>query len=162
MVRFLISYAEQNVLLLPGRIPGYRHSDIKLLPSSISKRGIWKVYHSAAEEKADVHVVAYTTFCHLWRALLPSFIIMKPMTDLCWTCYQNSAAILRATNSSEASKSNTIREAEEHVRIVQVDRSFYKSTNDACCENVIAFFTVSGEFQPPALSSTIPPNNNNI
>lgn len=32
VVRFLISYAEQNALLLPGRIPGYSRSDIKLLP----------------------------------------------------------------------------------------------------------------------------------
>ena len=145
-----------------SRIPGYSRSNIKLLPSSVSKRGTWKVYHSAAEENADVHTVAYTTFCRLWRTLLPSVIIMKPMTDLCWTCHQNSAAILRAANSLEASKSNTIREAEKHLRIVQVERSFYKSTNNACRESVKALFTVNGEFQPPALSSTISPNTNNI
>ena len=34
---------------LLGRIPGYSHSDIKLLPSSISKRSIWKTYHSTAK-----------------------------------------------------------------------------------------------------------------
>ena len=100
VVRFLLSYAEQNALLLPGRVPGYSRSDIKLLPSSVSKRGIWKTYHSAAEENQDVHAVAYTTFCRLWRSLLPSVIIMKPMTDLCWTCHQNSTAILRAANCS--------------------------------------------------------------
>ena len=68
---------------------------IKLLPSSVSKRGIWKVYHSAAEGNADVRAVAYATFCRSWRTLLP------PMTDLCWT---NSTAIILAENSSEATK----------------------------------------------------------
>ena len=38
-----LSNAEQNALL-PGRVPGYSHSDIKLLPSSVSKRVIWKTY----------------------------------------------------------------------------------------------------------------------
>ena len=117
VVRFLLSYAEQNALL-PGRVPGYSRTDIKLLPSSVSKRGIWKTYHSAAEEEEAIHAVAYTTFCRLWRSLLPSVIIMKPMTDLCWTCHQNSTAILRAVNSSEENKSSTIKAAEEHLRIV--------------------------------------------
>ena len=43
VVRFLFSYAEQHALLLPGRIPGYIRDDLKLLPSSVSKRAVWKV-----------------------------------------------------------------------------------------------------------------------
>ena len=155
VVRFLLSYAEQNGLLLPGRVPGYSRSDVKLLPSSVSKRGIWKTYCTAAEEKVDIHTVAYTTFCRLWRSLLPSVIIMKPMTDLCWMCHQNSTAILRAANSSDSSKSTTLRKAEEHLRLVQVERSFYKTTCDKCRESVRSFFTNNGEFQPPPLSSNI-------
>ena len=161
VVRFLLNYAEQNALL-PGIVPGYSRSDIKLLPSSVLKRGIWKTYHSAADEESSIHAVAFTTFCHLWRSLLPSVIIMKPMTDLCWTCHQNSIAILRAANCSEANKSITIKEAEEHLHIVQIERSFCKSTCDACRESVRAHFTVNGEFTPPALSSNITPNTNDI
>ena len=44
VVRFLLTYSEQHALLLPGRIPAYSRSDIKLLPSSVSKRAIWKMY----------------------------------------------------------------------------------------------------------------------
>jgi len=40
IVWFLHSYAEQNALLLPGRIPGYTHTDIQLLPLSESKRAV--------------------------------------------------------------------------------------------------------------------------
>ena len=49
VVRFLLNYAEQNALLLPGRVLGYSQSDLKLLPSSVSKRQIWKVYKEAAK-----------------------------------------------------------------------------------------------------------------
>ena len=36
--QFLKSYTEENAILLPGRIPGYKRDDIKLLPSSCSKK----------------------------------------------------------------------------------------------------------------------------
>lgn len=110
-------------------------------------------------EKGDIHAVAYTIFCCLWRLLLPSVIIMKPMTDLCWTCHQNSTAILRAANSSEMSKSTNLAEAEKHLRIVQIERSFYKTT---CRETIRSYFTIDGEFQLPLLSSRITPNSNDF
>lgn len=100
IVVFLNNYVEQNGLLLPGRVPGDSRSDIKLLPSSVSKRGIWKCYRSAMVE-VQSRAAAYRTFCRLWQQLLPSIVLMKPMFDLCWTCQQNSTAILRASNSPE-------------------------------------------------------------
>ena len=83
VVRFLLNYTEENGLLLPGRVPGYRRTDIKLLPSSLSKRRIWQVYHTAAEEDNHIQSVAYSTFCKFWATLVPSLVIMKPMSDLC-------------------------------------------------------------------------------
>ena len=94
VIRFLLNYTQQHRVLLPGRVPGYSRDDIKLIPSSVSKRGIWKVYHEAAQKADSIHAVAYTTFCLLWRKQLPQVRLMKPMTDLCWTCQQNSTAIL--------------------------------------------------------------------
>jgi len=38
IINFLQSYTEQHAILLPGRIPGYKRDDIKLLPSSNSKK----------------------------------------------------------------------------------------------------------------------------
>ena len=132
VVRFLLYYTEQNALLLPGRVPGYSHTDIKLLPSSVSKRGIQRVYYAAAEEDGTVYTVAYSTFCKLWKTLVPSVVIMKSMSDLCWQCHQNSAALLRAANRPEEEKTITIREAQEHLRVVQLERSYYKTTCDEC------------------------------
>ena len=153
VVRFLLSYTEQHGLLLLGRVPGYSRDDIKLLPSSISKRGIWNVYTEAASGDDSVHVVAYSTFCQLWRKLLPSIWLMKPMTDLCWTCQRNSTAILRAANCPDGAKSSVIEEAQEHLRVVQCERSFYKTTCDDCKHDIRDYFTEDGIFQPSPLAS---------
>ena len=38
VIKFIENYAEQNAILLPGRIPAYKRDDMKLLPSSTSKK----------------------------------------------------------------------------------------------------------------------------
>ena len=38
VVRFLQAYSEDNAILLPGRIPGYKRDDIQLLPSNTTKK----------------------------------------------------------------------------------------------------------------------------
>lgn len=166
VLKFLYNHAEQNGLLLPGRVPGYSRSDIKLLPSSKSKRAIWHLYKAAAESEAVevcVRSVAYTTFCQLWRTLAPSIIVMKPMTDLCWQCQQNSTAIMRSANCPESEKSDLIRAAEEHLHDVHVERTFYTTVCKECQESVKAHFTTNGgSFEPPPLSSDIPPNSTPI
>lgn len=161
-VRFLHSYAEQNALLLPGRVPGYNRTDIKLLPSSVSKRAVWRIYQEAAGAVNTIHSVAYTTFCYLWRTLVPSIVVMKPRSDLCWQCQQNSAAILRTANASEVEKSSTIGDALEHLRIVKLERANYKSTCESCKESVRSHFTIDGKFSPPPPLSRTPPNSNKI
>lgn len=76
-------------------------------------------------------------------------IVMKPRSDLCWQCQQNSAAIVRMANGSEAEKTATISDALEHLRVVKMERAQYKSTCDECKESVWAHFTTNGEFTPP-------------
>ncbi len=78
VVRFLVHYTELHGLLLPGRVPGYSRFDLKLLPSSATKRLIWTQYHQSANDDNDVHAVEYSTFCRLWRTLLPQVLIMEP------------------------------------------------------------------------------------
>ena len=162
IVRFLLNYSDQHGLLLPGRIPGYSRSDIKLLPSSLSKRSLWRVYHQSADSAEDVHAVAYSTFCILWQSLLPAIIIMKPMTDLCWECQRNSAAILRAANFPVSEKSATIKTAEEHLRIVQMERSFYKSISDECRQAIKDHFSLNGSFTPPPPNAKVAANSSPI
>ena len=38
IVKFLQQFAEQHAILLPGRVPNHKRDDVKLLPSSNSKK----------------------------------------------------------------------------------------------------------------------------
>ena len=69
-VRYILQYAEDHAILLPGRIPRYKRDDFQLLPSSITKREVWHLYHSAASTGADTKAVGYSLFCALWRKLI--------------------------------------------------------------------------------------------
>ena len=46
---FILKYIEENGVLLPGRIPGYKNDEIKLLSSCESKMGVWKCYSKSCE-----------------------------------------------------------------------------------------------------------------
>lgn len=93
---------------------------------------------------------------------MPSIIVMKPRSDLCWKCQENSTAIMRCSNGSEAEKTSTISEALEHLRIVKMERTYYKSICDECKASIEDHFTTDGKFSPPPLSSNTPHNSNKI
>ena len=58
IVQFITNFAEQHAILLPGRIPGYKRDDFKLLPSSITK----KVSH--------VSMIEYIQYSNIFTHLL--------------------------------------------------------------------------------------------
>ena len=70
----------------------------------ISLQSVWVDYKLACDE-IGLRAVAYNTFCTLWRQLVPHITVTKPKTDLCWSCSQNSAAIMRAANTPAENKS---------------------------------------------------------
>ena len=67
-VRYILQYAEDHAILLPGRIPRYKRDDFQLLPSSITKREVWHLYHSAASTGADTKAVGYSLLRSLEEA----------------------------------------------------------------------------------------------
>ena len=44
VVNFITTYAEAHAILLPGQIPGYKRSDLQLLPSTATKHNVWLLY----------------------------------------------------------------------------------------------------------------------
>ena len=112
VVRFILQYAEDNAILLPGRIPGYKRDDLQLLPSSTTKRQVWETYHQSSLAAPDVQGVCYSLFCDLWNQLTPQVAVTRPMSDLCWVCQQNSNLIMRAHNRPVEEKS------EVHVHVI--------------------------------------------
>ena len=106
VVEFLHTFSEANAILLPGRIPGYKRTDVQLLPSSTTKRQVWQQYYTSLRTLGSTYrEVGYSTFCTIWRRVVPQIMVTKPMSDLCWICQSNSTAIMRASNQPEEHKS---------------------------------------------------------
>ena len=103
VVKFIKNVAEEQALLLPGRVPGFKRIDVKLLPSNLTKHGLWKTYFDICTSTGQVSV-GYSKFCDLWNQLCPFILIMQPATDLCWTCQKNNSQVNKSANLPEAEK----------------------------------------------------------
>lgn len=100
---FLTNYAEDNGILLPGRIPGFKRSDLVLLPTSNTKKSIWQCYVKSCGTLTFL-LASYRSFCRVWQKHMPHIVITTPKSDLCWTCQQNSMNITAAANKTEQEK----------------------------------------------------------
>ena len=70
--------------------------------------------------------------------------------------------IQRSGNLSEEEKSAAVVSVQEHLRVVQVERSFYTGSCEECFRSIRAYFQNQASFSPPPPSSLIPPNSNPI
>ena len=125
--KFISNYAEEHALVLPGRVPGFKRTDVRLLPSQMSKASVWRVYSTVMEAQSK-SPVGYSKFVDLWNQLIPHIVIMRPMSDLWFTCQHNNSQIVRSANLPESLKSACVRAQEEHLARENGERSFYKST----------------------------------
>ena len=116
VVKFIKDVAEEQALLLPRRVPGFKRIDVKLLPSNLTKHSLWKTYFNICMSTGQVSV-GYSKFCDLWNQLCPFILIMRPATDLCWTCQKNNSQINKSANLPEAEKVDVVRKQEEHLRL---------------------------------------------
>ena len=135
---FLSNYVEENAVLLPGRIPGYKSDNIKLLSSSETKMNVWRAFQTACQT-ANKQAVSYSKFIELWEQFHPDVVVAKPMTDLCFTCQQNTSKLLRSANLPESEKSACVQSQQEHLNCVQTERELYR---DVCKEAKSTFEAV--------------------
>ena len=89
VVKFILNVAEEQVLILPGRVPGFKRTDVRLLPSALTKHRLWMNYTGICTSQGQ-QSVGYSKFCNLWTQLCPFILIMCSATDLCWTCQKNN------------------------------------------------------------------------
>lgn len=124
---FLSNYVhvDENVVLLPGRIPGYKNDNIKLLSSCDTKMSVWKTFKRACED-SNKQAVCYTKFIELWKQFHPNVAVPKPITDLCFICQQNTSKLLQAANLPEAEKPECIQAQQQHLNSVQSERELYR------------------------------------
>ena len=135
VISFLDNYTEEHAVAIPGRVPGFKRSDIRLLPSSATKASIHRLYEQSAE-RAGLPVVSYAKFVDMWNKLRPHKRITKPMTDLCHTCQKNNTKIYRSANLPDEEKTEIVREQERHLLNAERERSLYKNACNESKENI--------------------------
>ena len=90
--------------------------------------GIWPLYYhryvSACEEVT--RAISEQSFRRLWRQLCPDVLVMRPMFDLCFTCQQNNALILKSANHPDIEKSARLQNAVTHLEQVERERDIYR------------------------------------
>jgi hypothetical protein len=64
--------------------------------------------------------------------LLPHISSTKPRTDLSWQCQRNNYQIFRSANLPEAVKSVKLKKQEQHLLLVQSERSVYQKMVADC------------------------------
>jgi len=102
VVKFIKNVEEEQALLFPSHVPGFKRIDMKLLhvPSNLPKHSLWKK-HSDISTSTGQALVAYSKFCDLWNQLCLFILVMRPATDLCWTCQKNNTQINKSANLPE-------------------------------------------------------------
>lgn len=103
ITKYLNNYAEEHAVLLPGRIPGFKRSDLQLLPTQTTKRSVWMSYVKSCAT-LTFRLASYRTFCRVWLKYKPVIVITTPKSDLCWTCQKNTMAISASMNKSPSEK----------------------------------------------------------
>ena len=120
-----LQYVKDNIVILPGCIPGLKSANVRVLSSSESKMSVWWVYHSTCEV-SNKQGVSYGKFIQLWQDFFPDVVVAKPMTDFCFMCQQNTTKLQHAANLSDIEKSECIAAHQEHLNSAKAERGFYK------------------------------------
>jgi hypothetical protein len=119
VVNFISNYADANCIILPGRHPGHKRFDVKLLPSQIAKSEVHRMYQAAMTE-AGQRAIKISAFRQLWKQLLPHIVPTKPMT-----CQKNNYSVYRSSNLPECVKSAKLKKQELHLVSASKARGFY-------------------------------------
>ena len=120
---------------MPGRVPGCKNDDIKLLPSGESKKGVWKCYNKSCDD-ADKNSSSYSKFVELWNDLFPDVVVAKLMTGLCAACQENTTKLQHAANLYEEEKSNCVKLHQEHLDQAKAGRECYRKACKLAKDNL--------------------------
>ena len=123
---FIDNYVEENAIVLPGRFPGFKSEEIRLLSSLETKMSVWRE-HKKTCGVLNERAVSYKKFLQLWDEFYPDVVNSKPMMDLCLTCQRNTTKLQRAASLSDEGKSDCVKAHQEHLDIAQSKRECYRN-----------------------------------
>ncbi|PSN31946.1 hypothetical protein C0J52_21414 [Blattella germanica] len=143
-VNFIHNYSEVNALVLPGRIPTKRRTDLILLPTNMTKIYIHTLYEDSCIS-SDKVPVTLSSWYKIWQTFCSNISIQKPKTDLCTICQQNQSAIGKLATMDEDEKELLFQRSSDHLKHVKVERAAYKDSIEKC----LAVGTESGTVVVP-------------
>ena len=82
VVTFIQNFADCHAMPLPGRMPNMKDYSVMMLPSDMTKSGIWKNYVESCAQ-SGIRAVGLTKFKCVWALYLPYISVMKISSDLC-------------------------------------------------------------------------------
>jgi len=139
---FIQNFAENNALAMPGRLCNYKNADLKLLPSSMTKKYVYDLYCAAhTHEHATVAELPVHTSCEpmslrlwyiTWNDLCRNVVAQLPRSDLCALCQQNQTTVGKMRNLDEDKKLDLIGKCQEHLVTVQKERELYSTLITSC------------------------------
>ena len=128
---FIDNYVEENAIVLPGRFPGFKSEEIRLLSSLETKMSVWRE-HKKTCGVLNERAVSYKKFLQLWDEFYPDVVISKAMMDLCLMCQRSVTKLQRAANLSDEEKSDCVKAHQEHLDIAQSKRECYRNPGKEC------------------------------
>jgi len=113
---FIQNFAQNNALVMPGRMTNYKNPDLKLLPSSMTKKYVFDLYVAAIKETAE-EPISLRLWYDTWNELCQNVVVQLPRSDLCALCHQNQMSVSKMRNLDEEKKLSLIQKCQEHLLI---------------------------------------------
>ncbi|KAK3082426.1 hypothetical protein FSP39_014609 [Pinctada imbricata] len=122
IVKFIVSYADDEGLPLPA-VPHANDGDAPiLLPASTTKCGMHEKYKEGCLQIGD-RAAGLSVFKNVWQSCVPHIQISTPRTDVCATCEKLRSRVVSAVTERE--KIDALQSFQEHVQIAQDEHKVY-------------------------------------
>lgn len=122
VLAFIVNFASAVALPIPGRLPNFKNERVLLLPTDMTKIGVYRKYVESCQ-RDQKRPVGKSTFLDLWNKQVPYISVTKPATDLCWDCQQNMNLVIRSSNLSMEEKSDRLLKAQKYLESARAERS---------------------------------------
>ena len=130
VITFLQNYAENNAVILPGRVASHRISSLQLVPSWETKKRIHELYTASCP--SDYKPIGYHSFIRTWKTALPNIVIQLPRSDLCLACQQDIVSISKLANMDKHHRTQRLQKSLDHLNSVKQERQVYLDTIHKC------------------------------
>lgn len=145
VVNFIKKYAEKYAMPLPGRLPNCWNSQCLKLPTKDTKSSVHRVYLASIGDDESM-AISNRSFRDLWRKYVPYITTLKPMSDLCDVCRDNTYAIQKSANKSHEEKEAVLQKAVAHSQDASNQRAHYNECRSITGNNITNSIVKSIQF----------------